>query len=394
MAGSVAAATIGASRIPEIPGNTRQGRIEKLMAKMAKPDFSKLHLSQVAFSPMLRWVAIVPRSPSSTVAKKVSISCSEHLNKLKISGDKNSFFSPNLTLCVYMFYIYIYQFSCIFPKDISPSEPATFGRAPSISIDKAAYAAATYTCAWLVGAFGTSELIVGFRSSPKNGEILPFFKGHFCWWSCFGVKVWGSFDACLSNSCHMFTLCFNLLTTVRLKSGSAYFQCWKVWKCLKDSALLMQDLQIAALTAHFAPPNNQSDAPNPSKCTCPTCCGSSTTLGEAIGTILKPPISIKTEKGTRGLLSFGLEMMSFFSTEMYLDPTCIQGHLPTAIAPGELLQGHLSSHLLFPYIYINRFQWCHHWYVPHPWHFSTKFPKTKKMASSQKSPFLTNFFQR
>lgn len=200
----------------------------------------------------------------------------------------------------------------------------------------------------------------GFRSSPKTVNP-PFFKGHFCWWSCFGVKVWESFDDCLSNSCHRCTLCFNLHTTVRLKTGSAYFQCWKVWKCLEDSALLMQDLQIAALTAYFAPPNSQSDAPNPSKCTCPTCCGSSTTLGEAIGTILKPPIFIKTEKGTRGLLSFGLEMVSFSHWDVSW-PHLHSNTLPTAIAPGELLQGHLSSHLLFPYIYINRFQWCHHWY--------------------------------
>lgn len=114
---------------PGIPA----GAHRKVDGKMAKP-FLKLHLSQVAFSPLLdglgwkRRSAIVPRSPSSTVAKKVSISCSEHLiNKLKISVTKTPI-SANLTLCVYMFhiYIYIYQFSCIFPKDISPwLHPAT-----------------------------------------------------------------------------------------------------------------------------------------------------------------------------------------------------------------------------------------------------------------------------
>lgn len=121
---------------PSVPKsrNTRRGH-RKADGKTAKPDFSKLHLSQVAFSPLLdglgwkRRSAIVPRSPSSTVAKKVSIFCSEHLiNKLKISVTKTPI-SPNLTLCVYMFhiiyiYIQIYQFSCIFPKDISPCEPA------------------------------------------------------------------------------------------------------------------------------------------------------------------------------------------------------------------------------------------------------------------------------
>lgn len=106
-----------------------------------------------------------------------------------------------------------------------------------------------------------------------------------------------------------------------------------------------------------------------------------------------PLIFIKTEKGTRGLLSFGLEMVSFSHWDVSW-PHLHSNTLPTAIAPGELLQGHLSSHLLFPYIYINRFQWCHHWYCILFCIFLQSSPRLKKWHPHRKSPFLTTTFSR
>lgn len=135
MAGSVAAATIGASRIPGFPRNTRRGH-RKLMAKWrnrTSQNFTclKWRFRHCLMGCVAKRSAIVPRSPSSTVAKKVSISCSEHLiNKLKISVTQTPI-SANLTLCVYMFhivYIYIYRYTNFPVSILKTSHPLNLQR--------------------------------------------------------------------------------------------------------------------------------------------------------------------------------------------------------------------------------------------------------------------------
>lgn len=168
---------------PGIPA----GAIEKLMAKRRNRTSQNFTCLKWRFRHCLMgWVE--RGDPQSCLARHLQLLPRKYQSFALSTSSTNSRFrwqklqSPQTWhfVCIcFILYIYIYRytnFPVSFRKISHRVNLPILGRAPSISIDNAAYAAATYTSsAWLVGAFGTSELIVGFRELiPKNGESSLF----------------------------------------------------------------------------------------------------------------------------------------------------------------------------------------------------------------------------